>query len=157
MQLSPHFTLAEMTKSQAAIRHGIANEADDLVTARLKRWCENIGEPLRAHFGRPITVNSGYRSRELNTLINGSPTSQHCLGEAVDLEIAGVSNLDIAKFIASGGLAAGFDQLILEAHTPGLPSSGWVHVSWSARRLRKQVLTMQVRHARATYLQGLVA
>lgn len=138
MMLSANFNLAEMTKSQAAVRRGWDNSATPAVIAALTALCIHVLEPVRARFGRPVVVNSGYRSPRVNRAIGGAATSQHVLGEAADIEMPGVANGEVARFIRD---SLAFDQLILEAYTPGVPASGWVHVSWRAGRLRGQVLT----------------
>lgn len=157
MQLSAHFTLAELVRSPTASARNIANLPDRPGIEKLKLLCLNVLEPVRAHFGRPVRINSGYRSLVVNAVIGGSANSQHCKCEAVDFEIPGVANGDIARFIERRGLPHGFDQLILENYTPGEPSSGWVHCSWVAAGNRGQVLTMIRRDGRATYVPGLRA
>lgn len=139
MQLSPNFTLAELTRSDTATRLGIDNTPPAAVISALRHLCERVLEPTRRQFGRPVRVNSGYRSPRANSAVGGSDTSQHVFGEAADLEIPGIANGDIAIWIRDNLV---FDQLILEAYTPGQPSSGWVHVSLTTRRVpRKSVLT----------------
>lgn len=150
MNLSPNFTLAELTRSQAAVRLGIANSPDALQVEALRRVCAQILEPVRAHYGRPVRVTSGFRSVKLNARIGGSRTSQHCAGEAVDFEVPGISNLEVCRWIEERG---DFDQLILEYYTPGDPNSGWVHASWKLGRLRRLVLTKPA--GRPGYLPGL--
>ncbi|MEZ5688681.1 MAG: D-Ala-D-Ala carboxypeptidase family metallohydrolase [Caenibius sp.] len=156
-RLSPHFHLSEFVHSQTAARRGIDNTPPPWVVANLERLCRKVLEPVRAHFARPVIVSSGYRCLALNRAIGGSSTSQHCRGEAADIEVPGVSNVDLAKWI-DGNLL--FDQLILEFYTPGQPSSGWVHASHGPR-LRNQELTAQrVREWgrwRTRYVPGLVA
>jgi hypothetical protein len=125
--LSPHFTLREFVKSQTALRRGIGNNPDDTEIKNLIALCENVLEPVREHFKKPVRINSGFRSPDLNSAIGGSKTSQHMTGEAADFEISGVDNLEIAKWIRD---QLDFDQLILEFYEPGIPSSGWVHVSY---------------------------
>lgn len=125
-RLSPHFTLGELIRSETAERKGIDNTPPDDVIPKLQRLCEQVLEPVRAAFGRPFRPNSGYRSPALNREIGGSEKSQHCLGEAVDIEVAGVSNYELARWIEAN---LEFDQLILECYRPGEPASGWVHVS----------------------------
>lgn len=138
-QLSPHFTLAEMTKSSTADRLGINNVPGPLEIESLQCVCENILEPIRAHYGIPFSPSSGYRSKELNDRIGGSPSSQHTKGEAVDFEVAGHSNLVVARWIESH---ISYDQLILEFFKKDVPSSGWIHVSRSEHMSpRMQVLT----------------
>jgi hypothetical protein len=138
MQLSKHFTLEEFEKSQTATRKGITNKAGSGEIKNLGDLCYEILEPVRAKFDKPVTITSGYRSPELSEAIGSKSTSQHCTGNAVDFEIAGVSNLAIALWISNH---CNFDQLLLEYYT-GEPSSGWCHVSYdSEKNNRKQVLT----------------
>ena len=99
--------------------------------------CHEVLEPIRYHFEKPIMINSGYRSVALCEAIGSKATSQHAKGEAADIEIPGVDNLDLAIFIMDN---LDFDQLILECYT-GEPSSGWVHVSFKDVENRKDVLT----------------
>jgi zinc D-Ala-D-Ala carboxypeptidase len=140
MKLGKYFSLSEMVKSQTAIRKGIDNLPNDEQIEALIELVENVLDPVREHFGRPVTVNSGFRGKKLNKAIGGSKSSQHCKGEAADIEIPGVSNPEVAEWIKNN---LDFDQLILEFHTSGIPDSGWVHVSWrSSKKNRKQVLTL---------------
>ena len=137
MQLSEHFSLGEMTKSQTALRLGLDNEPQDRERAALIELCEKTLEPIRWHFDRPIIVNSGYRAPAVNRAIGSSDTSQHCAGQAADIEIPGIDNLAVYLW---AGQHCEFDQLILEYYT-GEPSSGWVHVSYvSPEDNRKQRL-----------------
>ena len=103
----------------------------------LENLCYEILEPLRAKFDKPITITSGYRSPQLSEAIGSKSTSQHCKGQAVDFEIAGVSNLQVALWIDNN---CDFDQLILEYYT-GEANSGWIHCSFVEGSNRKQVLT----------------
>lgn len=160
MQLSPHFSLAELTRSETAQRWQIRNIPDVTGIARLTDVCENVLEPVRARWGMTM-VNSGYRSAAVNAKVPGSSdTSQHTLCEAADFEVPGVPNAEIAKWIAAGGLPHGFDQLILEFYVPGDPSSGWVHGSWTRRQARGEILTAVRRMVggklKTVYLPGLV-
>jgi zinc D-Ala-D-Ala carboxypeptidase len=139
MRLSDHFTLAEFTKSQTADRHDIDNTPDDAQTERLKILCENVLEPVRQHFGKSFSPSSGFRSEELCVKIGSKTTSQHAKGEAVDFEIPGVDNKELAYWIVDN---LDFDQLILEYYKPGVPDSGWVHVSFKGEGNRNEVLTM---------------
>lgn len=139
MKLSPHFSLAEMTKSQTAERKGIDNTPNAEQVENLKQLCLNVLEYIRIHYNKPVTVNSGFRCKKLNTATGGSKKSQHMTGQAADIEIAGVDNLDLAKWIMNN---LNFDQLICEFYKPGIPDSGWVHVSWNTKGNRKQVLTI---------------
>ncbi len=137
MNLSENFSLAEFTKSQTAIRRGINNNPTLAHRLAMAALCNAILEPLRAHFGRPVRITSGYRSKALNDAIGGSQTSQHSKGEAADIEIPGVDNRRLAKWIEAN---LPFDQLILEGAKRGDPNAGWVHVSFGPRH-RKSVLT----------------
>ncbi len=134
MRLSPNFTLAELTRTST----GLPNTPPPEIIEKLRAVCVNVLEPVRAHFGRPVTVNSGYRSPQVNRAVKGAATSQHVRGEAVDFEVPGVGNGVVAAWVRDN---LEYDQVILEAHYPHLPSSGWVHCSWTPARRRKSVLT----------------
>ena len=138
MQLSKHFKLHEFEKSATAIRLGIKNKAGSGEIKNLTDVCYEILEPVRAKFDeKPVMITSGYRSEELCEAIKSSKTSQHTKGQAVDFEIAGVSNLQVAVWIEAN---CDFDQLILEYWT-GEANSGWIHCSYVEGSNRKQVLT----------------
>ena len=124
MNLSRDFTLKELTRTDV---RGIDNTPTSDVVENLKNLCTKVLQPVRDHFHKPITPHSGYRSLEVNRQIGSKDTSQHILGEAVDFEIKGLDNYDVACWIRDN---LDFDQLILEYHVPGDPSSGWVHVSY---------------------------
>ena len=151
MRLSKNFILSEFTKSQEAIRRGINNSAPQQVIDNLVLLCENVLEPIREEFGA-VSVSSGYRSPQLNRMIGGSTNSQHVYGEAADIEVYGVDNCDLAKWIADN---LDFDQLILEfhVHEEG-PNSGWVHVSYAADTNRQQILTASRINGRVVYDRG---
>jgi hypothetical protein len=150
MQITAHFSLAELTRTAQPFPN-VPGEAE---IARLRTLCQKVLEPLRAHYGRPVRVNSAYRSPKVNRAVGGSASSQHLRGEAADVEIAGISNLEVARYIRDN---LPFDQLILEAYRPGVPGSGWVHVSYREGRLRRSVLTMTLSGKGAVYSQGLRA
>ena len=137
MQLSKHFKLIEFTKSMTATRKGIKNEAGSGEIKNLTALCYGVLEPVRAKFDKPIIITSGYRSEELCEAIGSKKTSQHAKGQAVDFEIAGVSNLQVALWLTNN---VDFDQLILEFWT-GEANSGWIHCSFVEGSNRKQVLT----------------
>tara|TARA_R110000796_G_scaffold185161_3_gene301739 strand:+ start:1601 stop:2044 length:444 start_codon:yes stop_codon:yes gene_type:complete len=126
MKLTPHFSLGEMTKSQTALRLGLDNNPDPEGVASLRTLCEQVLEPVRKHFDRPVIINSGYRAEAVNTAIGSKPTSQHCKAQAADIEIPGVDNLELYQWLTDN---SDYDQLILEYYT-GEPQSGWVHVSY---------------------------
>ena len=151
--LSKNFTLTEYTKSQTALRLGIDNTPNEDHLASAKLLFERVVQPVRDHFG-PTVINSGYRGPELNAAIGGAATSQHCRGEAVDIECPGIANHEVAEWIQNN---LDFDQLILEFYTLGIPDSGWVHVSYIPEGNRKQSLTAVKQDGKTVYLQGLIA
>jgi hypothetical protein len=154
MKLSEHFSLAEMTASATAARLRDPNQPGPAAIAALQLLCTKVLEPVRAQFGKPIRINSGYRSERTNSAVGSSETSQHRRGEAADIEIEGVSNAVLARWIRDNLV---FDQVILEAHRAGDPNSGWVHVSYRAGRARKSVLTMTLGSHGAVYTNGIAA
>jgi hypothetical protein len=154
MNLSANFTLKELTKSDTATRLGLDNTPDDEALENLKTLCEMVLQPVREHYGKSVSVNSAYRSPESNAAVNGSKSSDHCKGMAADIEIVGVANADLAQWIMDN---LEYTQLILEFYTPGIPDSGWVHVSYDPNNLKKQELTATKVAGKTTYLNGLVA
>jgi hypothetical protein len=154
MQLTNNFSLKELTASDTATRKGLDNTPNEAVTANLKTLAENILQPIREHYGKSVKVNSGYRSPEVNASVGGSKTSDHCKGQAADIEITGVANGDLAKYIAENYK---FTQVILEFYTQGIPDSGWVHVSYDANDLKCQTLTAVKKDGKTVYLPGLQA
>ena len=137
MNLTKNFSLLELTKSQTAERKGIDNTPSAEHQENLKLLCESVLQPVRDHFGKVVTISSGYRSPELCTAIGSKITSQHARGQAADFEIFGVSNKALADYINS---ELYYDQLILEYWNESDPNSGWVHCSFSEGQNRKQYL-----------------
>ena len=140
MKLSEHLDLAEVTRSETAKRKGISNIPTPEHLENFKKLANNIFEPIRKHFGVPIHISSGYRSKALNNAIGGSLTSQHCYGEAIDIDMDGssngVTNKMVFEFIKAN---LNFDQLIWEFGTKDAPD--WVHVSFETTgKQRKQIL-----------------
>ncbi len=152
VRLSKNFTLQEFTKSQTAERRGIDNTPVEGHLENAKALFENVVQPVRDNFGVTV-INSGYRSGDLNYAIGGSNTSQHCKGQAVDIECPGTPNYDVAKWIEEN---LDFDQLILEFYTPGIPDSGWVHVSYKSEDNRKGVLTAMKENGKTVYKANLI-
>jgi hypothetical protein len=146
MKLSAHFELAEFTRSESAKRHGVSNEPTAEHIENMKLLCENILEPLRNHFGHPIHISSGYRSRVLNHYIGGTLKSQHLTGEAVDLDhddtSYGTTNKMIFDYIKDNLV---YDQLINEHNY------SWIHVSYTKGNNRKQVLDATKHNGRTVY------
>ena len=128
MRLSKNLTLAEVTKSATAIKKGISNEPTIEHMENLKAVAENVFQPVRDYFNTPVAITSGYRSRELNDIIGGSAASQHCKGQALDIDChvyGGLSNREVFEYIREH---TNFDQLIWEFGTSYEPA--WVHVSY---------------------------
>ncbi len=135
MKLSPNFSLAEMVKSQTALRKGIDNTPDQSAIDNMEKLCTAILQPVRDHYGIPFTPSSGYRCAELSLAVGSSIKSQHCKGQACDFEVPTVSNMELAEWIKDN---LEFDQLILECYTGG--NTGWIHCSY-VHEPRKEVLT----------------
>ena len=154
MNLTKNFTLAEMVKSETALRHDMDNTPGEAEIENLKILAEKVLQPVRDAYGKGVKVNSGYRHPEVNAKVGGSKTSDHCKGQAADIEIPGVPNADLAIWIMEN---LQYTQLILEFYTPGVPDSGWVHVSYDADNLKKANLTATKRDGKTVYLPGLVA
>lgn len=149
MQLSKNLSLAEVIRSETAKRHGVSNMPTEEHIANLKLVAEKVFQPIREHFDQPIHVSSGYRSKALNDKIGGSITSQHCSGEALDIDMDGTSitNAQVFNYIKDN---LDFDQLIWEFGTDTNPD--WVHVSYeSTGRQRKQVLKATKSGGKTTY------
>lgn len=142
MLITPHFTLDEMTVSQLAARDGLDNNPPPEARANLQLLCGAL-EQVRALFGAPIIVSSGFRSEKVNRLIGGATNSQHVQGLAADFTVVEVSPRETVRRISDS--AVPFDQLILEFDR-------WVHLSVARGMPRRQVLTM--RKGRG-YLAGL--
>ena len=133
MKLTPNFTLEELTSSETAVRLGLDNTPDETVKANLVRLARML-EEVRRILGRPIMVNSAYRSLAVNKAIGSRPTSQHVLGCAADIRVPGLTPDDIVKAIIKTNIE--YDQLIREFNS-------WVHISIPnkfADKPRKQVL-----------------
>ena len=154
MNLTANFTLSEMVKSDTALRHNMDNTPGETEIANLKTLCEKVLQPVRDHFQTGVKVNSGFRHPEVNAKVGGSKTSDHCKGQAADIEIPGIANADLAVWIMDN---LTYTQLILEFYTPGVPDSGWVHVSYDPANLKKENLTATKQNGKTVYLKGLVA
>ena len=152
VRLSENFTLSEFTKSQTAERKGIDNTPGEEHLEAAKHLFSNVVQKVRDNFGVTV-INSGYRGPELNEAIGGSERSQHCKGEAVDIECPGTANYDVAAWIQDN---LDFDQLILEFYKPGIPDSGWVHVSYKPEGNRKSVLSALIENGKTVYKPGLI-
>ncbi len=134
MKLSKNFVLSELTKSNTAKRLGIKNEPTKEHMDNLQVLVRDLIQPIRDGIG-PIRVSSGYRNPELNRAIGGSRKSQHCKGEALDLqfwEMGQMNNKAIYDWVLKSGIE--FDQMINEF------DFAWIHISLKSKDNRKQVL-----------------
>tara|TARA_A100001391_G_scaffold149762_1_gene107246 strand:+ start:3276 stop:3743 length:468 start_codon:yes stop_codon:yes gene_type:complete len=135
MILSKNFTLNEFTKSVSAIRNGIDNSPNAEHIRNIQLLVKYVLQPLREGLNKPIRITSGYRSESLNKLIKGSKKSQHCKGQAADLQfkVDGVMN---NKMIWDKVIELGlpFDQMINEFNY------SWIHISYNHEYNRKSLL-----------------
>lgn len=135
MNLSQHFTLAELTFSRTATAAGIDNTPADAERSNLEALCRLVLDPLRDAAGAAIKVTSGFRGPVLNAAIKGERKSQHLEGKAADIQPTTMSVLELFKTVIRSGLP--FDQLIYE---PKSATSKWVHVSHDSASNRGQIL-----------------
>ena len=143
-----------MTKSETALRLDLPNDPEPDHLENMKALAENVLQPVRNYFGMGVKVNSAYRHPDVNKAVGGSRTSDHCKGQAADIEIPGIANADLAQWISEN---LEFRQLILEFYTPGVPDSGWVHVSYVEGDNKKQVMTAMKENGKTVYKPGLIA
>lgn len=130
-----YFTFQEFERSDTATRHAIDNTIPDKLRGNVAALVDNVLDPLREAWGRPITVSSGYRCPELNRRVGGVATSQHLTGHAADITTGNkVDNRRLFQLIQDLGLP--FDQLIDES------DFSWIHVSHDPQRNRKQTLKL---------------
>lgn len=141
MNLTENYTLEEMTFSEYAVRNGITNIPDALIIGALRDTCIMLLEPLREEIGQPIIITSGYRSRQLNTAIGGSKTSQHCFGQAVDIKVYEMATEDLFQKVIELDLP--YDQIIQEFDS-------WVHLSYR-KNPRKQKLRAKKKNGLTIY------
>ena len=115
----------------------------------MKVTCKCVFEPIREHFNQPIYISSFYRSPELNTAIGGSKNSQHCKGEALDIDdvFGTVTNADIFNYIKE---RLDFDQLIWEFGDDQNPA--WVHVSYRLGNNRRRILKAYKSQGKTAYI-----
>lgn len=136
--MAKYFTLSELTASSTAVQKGIDNTAPPDIKVKLTTLMNNCLDPIRELWGRPITVNSGFRCPTLNKAVGGAPTSQHMKGEAADITAGSPEkNKELFDMIVASGIE--FDQLIAEGHKQGVPYK-WLHVSYKGSGNRKQIL-----------------
>ncbi len=134
MRLSKNFVLSEITRSNTANRLGIDNEPTKKDLENIQRLITNILQPMRDALG-PIRISSGYRNKELNVAIGGSSRSQHCKGEALDIQFwkdGQMCNKEIYDWIIDNAIE--FDQMINEF------DFSWIHISLKKSNNRREVL-----------------
>ena len=135
--ISKHITLAEATESATALRLGIKNVPNEVELDTMKYVAENLFEPIREWYDKPIKVNSFFRCVALNKAVKGSLTSGHVLGNSIDISGGNkIENKKIFDFIKTSGLD--FDQVINEYDYT------WIHISLKKSGNRKQILVIKL-------------
>jgi len=149
MKISDHISMKEALRSNTAQRLGIDNMPDNETLVTMQVTAQHIFEPLRNHFNEPIYISSFYRSPELNKAIGGSAKSQHCKGEAIDIDdvYSKASNADFFNYIKD---KLEFDQLIWEFGDDENPA--WVHVSYNLGKNRMRILKAIKENGRTKYI-----
>ena len=143
MKIGKYFTLEELTANKA----GLVNYPDTLAMRNLTSLVKNVLDPLREMYGKPITVNSGYRNIYVNKNVGGAPSSQHLKGEASDIDTK-ADNAELFKLIRENFV---FDQLIWEGGDDKAPA--WIHVSFKTQGNRNEVLKMKYLHGQKAYVR----
>ena len=147
--ISKHISYKEATYSRTATRLDIDNTPDDRQISNMETIADEVFEPLRMWVGGPIKINSFFRSPKLNTAIGGSSKSQHCHGQAIDLDdtYGRATNAEMYEFIKEH---LDFDQIIWEFGDEDNPD--WVHVSYvSAQENRKRCLLAYKEKGKSKY------
>lgn len=130
-----YFTIAELCKSETADRLGIDNRCKKEHVYNMTALVDNVLDPLREAYGKPIQVNSGFRCLALNKAVKGSATSDHMTGRAADIT-GGSPKENKRLFYLIQELGLPFKQLIDEKNF------SWIHVSYDGRNIKKQVLKL---------------
>lgn len=135
MNQPKYFTLKEMINSNTAKSKGIDNTPTWSVVLNLLELVQNVLDPIREAYKKPIAVNSGYRCIELNRAVGSKDNSQHILGLAADITVGSrEANKQLFEFIQSN--IKEWDQLINENNYQ------WIHISYNKNNNRKQVLSL---------------
>jgi hypothetical protein len=146
--ISKHITMAEATNSETAKKLGISNLPNDVELANMKLVAEKCFEPIREWYGKPLRINSFFRSAKLNSSIGGSSgTSQHCLGQAIDLSSG--NNAENKKIFLWAKDNLVYDQIIYEYGNDD--GCDWVHISYKPTGNRKQALRCSKVNGKPTY------
>ncbi|MBC8300392.1 MAG: hypothetical protein H8E55_32025 [Pelagibacterales bacterium] len=149
MKISDHITYAEAIHSNTAKRKGIDNTPSEVQVLSMKLIADKIFEPLREWVGGPIKVNSFFRSITLNEAIGGAASSQHCKGQAIDIDdvYGRKTNADMYHWIQ---MNLDYDQMIWEFGTDTQPN--WIHVSYvSKEENRNKCLKAYKEHGKTKY------
>ena len=149
-RISKHVSYKEGVYSITALRLGLKNDPSDDHLYNMIKDSENVFEPLRTHVGGPIKINSFYRGPELNKAIGGSAKSQHCHGQAIDIDdtFGHASNAEMFNWIKAN---CDYDQMIWEFGTDENPN--WVHVSYvSEEANRKRCLKAYRKDGKTKYM-----
>lgn len=145
MSTYKYFTLAELLRSDTAKKKNIDNTPSWEVVEHLGELVENILDPLRAAYGMPIRVSSGYRCEKLNKAVGGAATSVHMHGYAADLQVSGSFN-KFRDFVVEWAAKSGakFDQILLERDRK--TGARWIHVGLynNSGQQRGQIKVMEV-------------
>jgi len=136
---SPHFTLAELTRSRTAVKIHLTNDPDGEAISALQELCRVVLEPLRRMWDEPIIVTSGYRSPRLNRAVGGVPNSQHCLGMAADIVAVNPEDTITLGRLAQS-LQLPFDQLIFEGLNRAETFCQWIHISYNTDGRNRNVV-----------------
>ena len=149
MKVSDNITYKEALRSNTAKRLGIENVPDEFTFETMQITAEHVFEPVRKHFNEPIYISSFYRCEELNKAIGGSSKSQHCKGDAIDIDdvYSKATNADFFNYIKD---KLEFDQLIWEFGDDESPD--WVHVSYSLGNNRMRILKAIKENGRTKYI-----
>jgi hypothetical protein len=146
--ISKHITMAEATNSETAKKLGISNLPNDVELANMKLVAEKCFEPIREWYGKPLRINSFFRSAKLNSSIGGSSgTSQHCLGQAIDLSSG--NNAENKKIFLWAKDNLVYDQIIYEYGNDD--GCDWVHISYKPTGNRKQALRCSKVNGKPSY------
>ena len=145
MKLSKNFSLNEFISSETALRRGIDNTPSAEVLANLKALCENIMQPLRDWYGKPINITSGYRSPALNRAIKGAANSDHMRGQAVDFTLPKEDYPKVFEWLRNN---VQFTQIIDEF------GFSWIHISYDKNNLKKQALKAVKQNGKTLYLNA---
>jgi hypothetical protein len=145
MKLSKNFSLNEFISSETALRRGIDNTPSAEVLANLKALCENIMQPLRDWYGKPINITSGYRSPALNRAIKGAANSDHMRGQAVDFTLPKEDYPKVFEWLRNN---VQFTQIIDEF------GFSWIHISYDAKNLKKQALKAVKQNGKTLYINA---